>query len=143
MKVLFLCTANSCRSQMAEAWARHLFPEDWSVASAGLMTHPITDRTREAMAEVGLDMTGQHSKTIDVVFLDDFDLVVTLSEESGRFLPRLTNPGRHVPSPVPDPMAVFGSPTEIQEAFREGRDRIRAIVSSIAKGLIGPAGSWA
>jgi arsenate reductase len=124
---------------MAEAWARRLFPEDWSVASAGLMTHPITERTREAMAEVGLDMAGQYSKTLDVMFLDDFDLVVTLSEESGRFLPRLKNPSRHVPSPVSDPMVAYGTPLEIQEAFREGRDRIRAIVSSIAKGLIGPA----
>lgn len=140
MKVLFICTANSCRSQMAEAWARSLFPDQWSVASAGLMTHPITDRTRQAMAEVGLDMAGQHSKTIDVVPLDDFDVVVTLSEEAGRFLPRLADPGRHLPCPVSDPMSVTGTPAEIKEAFRAGRDRIRAIVGSIGNGSIGPCG---
>jgi arsenate reductase len=101
VKVLFICTANACRSQMAEAWARHLFPADWTAASAGLITHPIHDRTRAIMAEAGVGMEGQVSKSIDTQNLDAFDLVVTLSDEAGR------------------------------TAYREGRDRLRALVADL------------
>ncbi len=132
MKVLFMCTANACRSQMAEAWARHLFPADWTVASAGLITHPIHARTRAIMAEVGVGMDGQHSKAIDVHDLDAFDLVVTLSDEAGRFLPPLADPTRHRHLPVSDPMAARGTPEQIRAAYRAGRDAIRAIVQDIA-----------
>lgn len=133
MKVLFICTANSCRSQMAEAWARKLFPAGWTVLSGGLLTYPISDKTRGAMAEVGLDMDGQETKTFDQFDLDSFDLVVTLSNESGRYLPRLADPGRHLRRPVSDPMSATGLPEEIQAAFRVGRDRIKLIVENIIR----------
>ncbi len=132
MNVLFMCTANACRSQMAEAWARHLFPAGWTVASAGLITHPIHERTRAIMAEVGIAMDGQYSKSIDVHDLDTFDLIVTLSEEAGRFLPTLADPARHRHCPVSDPMAARGSPERIRAAYRAGRDAIRALVQDIA-----------
>jgi len=131
VKVLFVCTANACRSQMAEAWARHLFPESWTAASAGLITHPIHARTRAIMAEAGVGMEGQVSKSIDTQDLDAFDLVVTLSEEAGRFLPALTDPARHRRCPVPDPMSARGDPEQIRTAYREGRDRIRALVAGL------------
>lgn len=135
MKVLFMCTANACRSQMAEAWARRLFPADWTVASAGLITHPIHERTRAIMAEVGIAMDGQYSKSIDVHDLDAFDLIVTLSEEAGRFLPPLADPARHRHCPVSDPMAAKGSPEQIRAAYRAGRDAIGALVKDIAKAV--------
>jgi arsenate reductase len=131
VKVLFICTANSCRSQMAEAWARHLFPEGWSVASGGLLTYPITARTRAAMAAVGLDMAGQETKTFDQFDLDTFDLVVTLSEEAGRYLPPLGDPTRHLRRPLDDPMSATGSEAEIRAAFARGRDRIKDVVTDI------------
>ena len=131
MRVLFVCTANSCRSQMAEAWARHLFPAGWEVRSGGLLTYRITDKTRRAMAEVGLDMAGQEPKTFDKFNLDAFDLVVALSDEAGRYLPPLANSERLLKRPVPDPMAATGSEEEIQAAFRVGRDRIRQIVQNL------------
>ena len=131
MKVLFICTANACRSQMAEAWARHLFPGDWTAASAGLITHPIHDRTRAIMAEAGVGMEGQVSKSIDTQNLDAFDLVVTLSDEAGRFLPALVDPDRHRRCPVPDPMAARGTPEQVRTAYREGRDRIRDLVADL------------
>ena len=133
MKVLFICTANSCRSQMAEAWARHLFPDDWTVKSGGLLTYRITDKTRAAMAEVGLDMAGQETKTFDKFDLDSFDLVVTLSREAGRYLPALADLSRHLRHPVTDPMSATGSDEEIQVAFRVGRDKIKSIVSDLLK----------
>lgn len=134
MKVLFVCTANACRSQMAEAWARHLFPAGWTAASAGLITHPIHERTRAIMAEVGVAMDGQYSKAIDVHDLDAFDLIVTLSEEAGRFLPPLADPSRHRRHPVSDPMAARGTPEQIRAAYRAGRDAIRGVVQGLVAG---------
>ncbi len=136
MKVLFVCTANSCRSQMAETWARHLFPADWEVSSGGLLTYRITEKTKHTMKEVGLDMAGQKTKTIDIYDLDDFDLVVTLSEESGRFLPALKDPDRHIKRPMKDPMSVKGEAEEVRRAFRTGREHIKEIVQAIADGKI-------
>ena len=131
MKVLFMCTANSCRSQMAEAWARQLFPDGWKVGSAGLITYPITDRTRAAMDEVGVSMEGQHTKSLDVFDLDDFDLIVTLSRQAAQFLPALARPESHLRRPVSDPMSATGSVEEVRIAFAAGRDRIREIVAEV------------
>ena len=131
MRVLFICTANSCRSQMAEAWAHKLFPAGWSALSGGLLTYPISEKTRGAMAEVGLDMAGQKTKTFDQFDLDSFDLVVTFSNEAGRYLPSLAHPERHLRRPVTDPMSATGSSEDILDAFREGRDRIKLIVQDI------------
>lgn len=138
MKVLFLCTANSCRSQMAEAWARHLFPEGWQVASGGLLTYPISAKTRATMAEVGLDMAGQQTKTFDQFDLESFDLVVTLSQEVGTYLPALAHPERHLPCPIADPMSARGSTEEVRDAFRQGRDRTRNIVQAVVEGRLQP-----
>lgn len=131
MKVIFICTANSCRSQMAEAWAHRLFPAGWTIHSGGLLTYPITDDTRRTMAEVGLDMAGQESKTFDQFDLDVFDLVVTLSTEASRYLPGLADPARLLRRPIEDPMSATGPPEKIQDAFRLGRDRIKRIVEGI------------
>lgn len=131
MKVLFICTANSCRSQMAEAWARHLFPAGWEISSGGLLTYRITEKTRRTMAEVGLDMAGQETKMFDKFDLDSFDLVVTLSKEAGQYLPGIAVPERHLRRPVADPMSASGDPEEIKAAFQVGRDRIKQIVLDI------------
>lgn len=138
MKVLFLCTANSCRSQMAEAWAHKLFPESWEVFSGGLLTYRITKKTRAVMAEVGLDMAGQQTKTFDRFDLDEFDLIVTLSEEVAAYLPNLADPSRHVPCPIVDPMSATGEPEEVREAFRTGREKIRRIVEAVVSGDLAP-----
>ena len=131
MKVIFLCTANSCRSQMAEAWARELFPAKWEAASAGLVTYPITARTREAMAAAGVSMDEQKSKSLDSFDLDDFDLVVTLSDEAGRFLPALADPTRHLHAPLDDPMSFRGTDSEVAAAFATARDLIRNTVAAV------------
>lgn len=131
MKVLFVCTANSCRSQMAEAWARHLFPAGWTAASAGLVPHPIHERTRAIMAEAGVAMDGQQPKAIESLDLDSFDLVVTLSRDAGRFLPALADPTRHRACPMTDPTGARGTPAEIRAAYRAGREHLRALVASL------------
>ena len=140
MKVLFVCTANACRSQMAEAWARVLFPEGWSAASCGLIPHHVSSRARWVMEEAGVGMEGQESKTFDKVDLDSFDLIVSLSEEAGRFLPDPADPRRHVRVPIEDPVTAVGTPDEVREAFRKGRDEVRAIVQDVVAGRLGPGG---
>jgi arsenate reductase len=135
VKVLFMCTANSCRSQMAEAWAHSLFPEPWEAASCGLITYPIAEDTRAAMAEVGVGMEGQYSKSLDQIDLDAFDRVVTLSRSAGQYLPRLHDTERHVHWPVPDPMSAVGDRTQVRAAFARGRDQIRTLVAALAAGL--------
>lgn len=120
---------------MAEAWAHHLFPATWKAASAGLLTYPISSRTRSIMQEVGLDMAGQHSKSIDAVDLDDYDLVVTLSDEAERYLPRLRDPDRHWRRPFADPMAFRGSPDEVRAAFRAGRQKAHDVVREVMNAL--------
>ncbi len=131
-----MCTANSCRSQMAETWARHLFPADWSISSGGLLTYRITEKTRYTMKEVGLEMAGQETKTIDGFDLDSFDLVVTLSKEAERYLPALADSAKHIRRAMKDPMSAKGDPEEIRQAFQIGRDHIKGIVQAIADGTI-------
>ena len=138
MRVLFVCTANACRSQMAEAWAKVLFPPEWSVASCGLFPHHVSARARWVMEEAGVSMDGQESKTFDKVDLDAFDLIVSLSEEAGRFLPEPAEPGRHVRVPIEDPVAAQGTPDEVREAFRTGREEVRAIVQAVVDGRLVP-----
>jgi arsenate reductase len=136
VKILFMCVANSCRSQMAEAWARSLLPREWEISSCGLITHPIAEETKAVMAEVGLSLDDHRSKSVDEFDLEEFDLVVTLSRTAARYLPRLGCPERHLERPVPDPMAVEGSKTAIRRAFREGRDHLRRIVEELSKRLL-------
>lgn len=131
MKVLFMCTANSCRSQMAEAWAVKLLPGDWDIHSGGLLTYRITDKTRSVMSEVDLDMAGQKPKTIDRMDLNSFDLIITLSKEAGMYLPALAHPDRHQRHPVDDPMSFSGTPEQTREDFRRGRDEVRDIVQDL------------
>jgi arsenate reductase len=140
VNVLFVCTANACRSQMAEAWAKALFPDGWMAMSCGLDPHKVSRRARWVMEEAGVSMEGQREKSYKDVDLDAFDLIVSLSPEAGMFLPEPRDPARHVRVPVDDPVAAVGTAEEIREAFRVGRDRIRAIVQDVVSGRIAPGG---
>jgi arsenate reductase (thioredoxin) len=131
VRILFVCTANACRSQMAEGWARHLAPAGWEVGSAGLVPYPVSRRARAVMAEVGIDLSGHREKSVTEAALRTWDVVVTLSEEAGRYLPRLGPSQRHLRRPVVDPMSATGTTDEVREAFRTARDRIGEIVREV------------
>jgi arsenate reductase len=131
MRVLFVCTANACRSQMAEGWARQLAPSGWEVGSAGLVPYPVSQRARAVMAEAGIDLAGHHEKSLTEVRLGTWDVVVTLSEEAGRYLPRLQPTQRHLPRPVDDPMSATGTPDQVRDAFRAARDHIGDVVRTV------------
>ena len=76
--IYFLCTGNSCRSQMAEGWAKKLLPSDWDVKSAGIEAHGLNPNAVKAMKEAGIDISNQTSDIIDSEILNSADLVVTL-----------------------------------------------------------------
>ncbi|MFC6288773.1 arsenate reductase (thioredoxin) [Levilactobacillus angrenensis] len=130
-QLYFLCTGNSCRSQMAEGFARALAPADWVIASAGVETHGLNPRAVQVMAEVGIDISQHTSNLIDPVYLNSSDVVVTLCGDARDKCP-MTPPTvdrRHWP--LPDPAQATGSEAEVLATFRQVRDDIQTRVAQL------------
>lgn len=85
----FICTGNSCRSQMAEGWGKHILGDTWNVYSAGIETHGVNPKAIEAMKEVGIDISHHTSDLIDKDILNNSDLVVTLCSDADNNCPIL------------------------------------------------------
>ena len=141
-RILFLCTGNSCRSQMAEGWARALRPDVIEAASAGIERHGMNEHAVAVMAEAGVDISGQRSKTLDELPDLDFDYVVTLCGHAAESCPRF--PGAaHVfhhgfddpPSLARDTAARGGGEDEALGHYRRVRDEIRAFVAAMPGNL--------
>ena len=123
MKILFLCVANSARSQMAEGLARSLYGDKAVVLSAGSEPSKVNPFAIQAMKNMGVDIALHYSKPIDAVLADDVDLVVTLcADEVCPVVPKST---RKLHWPFKDPAAVKGSDAEILKSFEDIRDEIR------------------
>lgn len=131
MKVLFLCTGNSCRSQMAEGFARHLGAERVEVHSAGIEAHGKNPRAIAAMAEAGIDISGQESTRLTEEMLSGLDLIVTVCGHANEHCPVLPPGIRRLHWPLPDPARVTGTEEEISAAFRAVRDDIRQRVGAL------------
>lgn len=133
-KVLFLCTGNSCRSQMAERWARHLLPEKVEAHSAGLTAKGLNPRAVRVMREAGVDISHQCSKEIDAVIGIPFDFVITVCGHANEHCPVFPGGARVIHAPFDDPPELaLGAKTE-EEAlghFRRVRDEIRAFVLTL------------
>lgn len=126
MKVLFVCTSNSCRSQMAEGWARAAGAEAYSAGTdpAGYV-HPLAV---QVMTEIGIDMSGQTSKMLDINMAQSMDAVVTVCGDAEEKCPVV--PGvRRIHWDVPDPARATGTPEEVLNQFRAVRDDIRRRVN--------------
>ena len=123
--VLFLCVANSARSQMAEGLARQKFGAELNVQSAGSAPSRLSPYAVEVMAEIGIDISGQHAKSVDDVDLATVDLVVTLCAEE--VCPVLPGPVRRLHWPIADPALDDPSLSAeaIRQHFRAARDAIR------------------
>lgn len=123
-KVLFLCTGNSCRSQMAEAIINASMGNTWQAYSAGTepsgMVHP---KTLQVLKEIGIYHTG-HSKPTDEYKNLDFDLVVTVCDDAAETCPVWLGRGRRVHSGFSDPAKATGSEEEVLNVFRDVRDQI-------------------
>ena len=125
-KVLFLCGENACRSQMAEGLVNHDLAGRAQAFSAGMRPSRVNPRAIQVMAELGIDIRGQRSKSVAELAGEPFDLVITLCDETQGQCPFF--PGdtevRHVG--FPDPARAAGSEAEIMAVFRQVRDDLRA-----------------
>jgi len=120
---LFLCVANSARSQMAEGLARGLAPPGTRIYSAGSEPASVNPLAVRVMAEIGLDISTYRAKRVDEIPADRVDLVVTLCAEE--VCPVFPGPVRRLHWPIDDPARAGGSEAERLEAFRRARDEIK------------------
>ena len=125
MRVLFLCVANSARSQMAEGIARAILPADIEVASAGSEPGQLNPLAVEALSETGIDISGHRSKPLDDVSPETADLIVTLCAEE--VCPLIPGPVKRLHWPIADPAAAGDIAT-----FRTARDQIRDRIEALA-----------
>lgn len=129
MRVLFLCTHNSARSQMAEGVLRHIAGDRFEVCSAGTEATHVRPLAIEAMREIGVDISGQESKTLDRYLNESFDYVITVCDDANEACPVFPGAARRLHWSLPDPSAAGGSKEERLAVFRLARDRIRERVS--------------
>jgi arsenate reductase len=135
LKVLFLCTGNSCRSQMAEGWARALQGEMIAPYSAGIVAHGMNPRAVQVMAEAGVDLTGQWSKTLEAVAGVRFDYVVTVCDNAREACPLFPGRAKMIHRSFEDPAQAPGTEEEILAVFRRVRDEIREFVAGMPENL--------
>jgi arsenate reductase (thioredoxin) len=138
LKVLFLCTGNSCRSQMAEAWTRVLKGDRIDAYSGGVDPHAVDPRAVKAMAEVGIDISGQTSKDVDTLEHIEFEYVITLCDRAHQGCPIFPAKTRvlHVSFDDP-PRLAAGAQTEEDAMvhYRRVRNEIKAFVEQLPEVL--------
>ncbi|MEJ2696381.1 MAG: arsenate reductase ArsC [Candidatus Sulfobium sp.] len=135
VKVMFLCTGNSCRSQMAEGFARKFGQGVVKPYSAGLMAAGVHPRAARVMKEKGIDISGQRSEEIDRRLLRQMDIVVTLCTNAEESCP-VTPPNiKRIHWPVKDPVGTVGTEEEIMGEFRRARDEIEEKVRALIEDL--------
>ena len=134
MRILFLCTGNSCRSQMAEHFTRAMARTGQvKAASAGtdpVGVHPVAV---QVMEEEGIEMSTASSDALSDTDLDAFDLVITLCGDARDSCPILPSGAKHLHWPLPDPAAAGGSPEQKLAAFRKVRDDIRSLLEDLLR----------
>lgn len=122
--IYFLCTGNSCRSQMAEGWAKKLLGEEWVVKSAGIEAHGLNPNAVKAMDEVGIDISNQQSELIDVEFLHNATLAVTLCGDAADRCPMTPPHVKREHWGFDDPAKAEGTSEEKWAVFQRVRDEI-------------------
>lgn len=127
--ILFLCIGNSCRSQMAEAIARHYLKDFDIVASAGSSPSPVRDYALQVLKEAGISTIGLYSKHVDVWRDRKWDFVVTMCAD-GQACPVPPKHGKLIHAPMPDPVGTIGSEENVLNAFRAVRDQITEFIRS-------------
>ena len=135
LKILFLCTGNACRSQMAEGWARRLKGDRLEAFSAGTSPHGLDPRAVRVMAEAGVDISGQRSKHVDEVCRIPFDYVVTVCDRARDACPVFPGKARVLHAGFEDPAAARGTEEEVLGVFRRVRDALRRFVEGLPEAL--------
>jgi len=124
-RVLFLCTGNSCRSQMAEGWLRELGGDRFEVFSAGIEAHGKNPRAIAVMAEAGVDISAQQSEILDPELLKSIDLLVTVCGHADEHCPIVPGECSKVHWPFDDPAKASGEEVDVMQEFCRVRDQIR------------------
>ncbi|HUW63390.1 MAG TPA: arsenate reductase (thioredoxin) [Spirochaetia bacterium] len=130
-KVLFLCTGNAARSQMAEGFGRALGGDRWEVYSAGTAPAGLHPLAVQVMAEAGVDISGHASKSLDGQLLASVDVVVTLCGDATESCPVTPPSVKRIHWPLPDPARAGGTEAEVLAVFRAVRDEIRQRVEAL------------
>lgn len=141
VKVLFLCTANACRSQMAEAWARHLKGDVIEPCSAGTKRHVVSGKAAAVMQEAGIDLTRHYSKSLDDLPDLDFDYVVTVCDNAAEACPVFPGHATVIHHGFDDPPKLAADETDEQrilDHYRRVRDEIRDFVQTLPEALKQP-----
>lgn len=134
-KIMFLCTGNSCRSQMADGFARELGKDIIEAFSAGLNPAGLNQRAVKAMEEIGIDISANQSKAIDADLLGKMDVIITLCDHASEACPWTPPHIRRLHWSLPDPAKAEGTKEEIMDVFRKVRDDIRARFEDFLKSL--------
>jgi arsenate reductase len=130
-RLLFLCTSNSCRSQMAEALTKHIGRDSWRAFSAGTKPRPIHPLTHRALGELGIDMAGQRPKGVEEFEGERFDLVVTVCDDARESCPVPPPAADYRHWSLTDPAAASGSEAERLAVFRRVRDDLRSRIEAL------------
>lgn len=134
-KILFVCTGNSCRSQMAEGFARAMLPDGWRAMSAGTIAAGVHPLAIEAMKELGIDISGQKSKSLGEIAIGEIDRVVTLCGDAHEHCPIFPNAKSVEHWPIDDPIYAT-STADPMPAFRRARDDIKNRMTELCDRLL-------
>ncbi|EOH82897.1 arsenate reductase (thioredoxin) [Enterococcus malodoratus] len=131
-KIYFLCTGNSCRSQMAEGYGHKVLSDsEFEVRSAGIESHGLNPRAVKVMAEDGIDISKQTSDLIDLDFFNQADLIITLCGDAKDKCPRVPKDVEHIHWDLKDPAQATGTEEEILSEFRKTRDIIKQNIMNL------------
>lgn len=138
LTILFLCTGNSCRSQMAEGWARHLKGDTIRAYSAGIASHGLNQVAVMVMLEAGVDISEHRSKTVKILRHIHFDYVITVCDNAQERCPIFPGNAKVVHKNFDDPPRLAEtakSDEDAEEHYRRVRDEIRAYVETLPESL--------
>jgi len=138
LKILFLCTGNSCRSQMAEGWAQHLKMHQLDAYSAGIETHGLNSYAVKVMNEAGVDISGHRSKLVEELLEIPFDYVITVCDHAHETCPVFPGVAKVVHVGFDDPPKLAKGARTEEEAlgsYRRVRDEIRTFVETLPESL--------
>lgn len=133
MRVLILCTANSARSQMAEGLLRHEAGSSCEVSSAGTAPTRVRPEAIAVMREVGIDISGHRSKSVDEFLGQDFDYVITVCDNARETCPVFPARTRRIHWSIEDPAAIQGSEEVRLDAFRQAREELQGRLRTFAQ----------
>lgn len=135
LNILFLCTGNACRSQMAEGWANALKPDSIQAYSAGTDPHGLDPRSVTVMAEVGIDIAAHRSKHVSELLAIPFDVVITVCDRVTESCPVFPGKARIVHHGFEDPPRLAQYFVDPLDAYRQVRDEIKAFIETLPQSL--------